>query len=69
MIFFLNEMGKLILGFCQDMVVVQTLPMLVSIPGSGGSESGALDVGCGSRHTVVLTKDNHLWAFGEGSMI
>lgn len=51
-----------------DLVVVQTLPMLVSIPvprgGSGDSESGALDVGCGSRHTVVLTKDNHLWAFG-----
>ena len=49
------------------MVVVQTLPMLVSIPGirSGDSESGALDVGCGSRHTVVLTKDNHLWAFGK----
>ena len=51
----------------QDMVVVQTLPMLVSIPGSriSSSESSASDVSCGSRHTVVLTKDNHLWAFGE----
>jgi alpha-tubulin suppressor-like RCC1 family protein len=50
-------------------VVVQTLPMLVSIPasrnGCGEGESGALDVGCGSRHTVVLTKDNNLWAFGK----
>jgi len=45
--------------------------MLVSIPASRGandeSESGALDVGCGSRHTVVLTKDNNLWAFGNFS--
>ena len=58
-----------------DLVVVQTLPMLVSIPaasssgvsrnGTGSDDSrAAVDVGCGSRHTVVLTKDNHLWAFG-----
>ena len=41
--------------------------MLVTIPGSGGKDdatSHAVDVSCGSRHTVVLTKANLLWAFG-----
>ena len=41
--------------------------MLVTIPGSGGKDdatSHAVDVSCGSRHTVVLTKANVLWAFG-----
>ena len=47
-----------------DMVVVQALPMLVTIPGGKDEGSLALDVSCGSRHTVVLTKANILWAFG-----
>ena len=47
-----------------DMVVVQALPMLVTIPGGKDEGSLALDVSCGSRHTVVLTKANVLWAFG-----
>ena len=47
-----------------DLVVVQALPMLVTIPGGKDEGSQALDVSCGSRHTVVLTKANVLWAFG-----
>lgn len=59
-----------------DLVVVQCLPMLVSLPASNSTGSGktadnndsdhtrAADVGCGSRHTVVLTKTNQLWTFG-----
>ena len=47
-----------------DMVVVQALPMLVTVPGGKDEGSLALDVSCGSRHTVVLTKANILWAFG-----
>lgn len=51
-----------------DQVVVQALPMLVTIPNknndSHSEESRAVDVSCGSRHTVVLTKGNILWAFG-----
>lgn len=50
-----------------DQIVVQALPMLVAIPGSGGKEdatSHAVGVSCGSRHTVILTKANVLWAFG-----
>jgi hypothetical protein len=49
-----------------DLVVVQALPMLVTIP-SGKSQddaSQAVDASCGSRHTVILTKANVLWAFG-----
>merc|ERR1712200_233404 len=36
-----------------DQIVVQALPMLVTIPGSGGKDdatSHAVDVSCGSRH-------------------
>jgi len=65
-----------------DLVVVQCLPMLVSLPspnnhgssgfsnlgknmkGSESDSTRALDVACGSRHTVVLTKSNQLWTFG-----
>lgn len=47
-----------------DLVVVQALPMLVTIPGGKDEGSQAIDVSCGSRHTVVLTKANVLWAFG-----
>ncbi len=46
-----------------DLVVVQSLPMLVTI-GSGDKEAKVVDVGCGSRHTVVLTAGNELWGFG-----
>jgi len=66
-------------GDTTDLVTVQSLPMLVSLPASSASASGgknsssaagsssearALDVDCGSRHTVVLTKGGELWAFG-----
>ena len=44
--------------------MVQALPMLVTVPGGKDEGSQALDVSCGSRHTVVLTKANVLWAFG-----
>ncbi|TRY75321.1 hypothetical protein TCAL_00742 [Tigriopus californicus] len=47
-----------------DLVVVQNIPMLVQIPGKSGEECQALDVSCGSRHTVVLTSGNQLWGFG-----
>lgn len=48
-----------------DQIVVQALPMLVAIPGGkDDATSQAIDVSCGSRHTVVLTKANILWAFG-----
>merc|ERR1711874_496332 len=60
-----------------DLVVVQSLPMLVSLPTSNNMTSGckltasgepdhtrAVDVACGSRHTVVLAKNDQLWAFG-----
>ena len=41
-----------------DSVVVQNLPMLVSLPNK------VVDVACGSRHTVVLTDEASLWSFG-----
>jgi len=47
-----------------DYVMVQSLPMLVQVPGKTSSESAVVDVGCGSRHTVCLTKGNNLWSFG-----
>ena len=47
-------------GDSVDLITVQSLPMLVSLP----SDSRADQVGCGSRHTVVLTKNYQLWAFG-----
>ena len=50
-----------------DLVVVQSLPMLVQIPANSSSsqkESKVVDVGCGSRHTIVLTAGNELWGFG-----
>ena len=52
-----------------ETVVVQSVPMLVQIPfvnSSNNSEKGCgiIDVGCGSRHTVVLTSGNQLWGFG-----
>ena len=31
---------------------------------SDSDHTRAADVGCGSRHTVVLTKTNQLWTFG-----
>lgn len=35
------------------------------IAGNGESDhTRAVDVACGSRHTVVLTKNNQLWTFG-----
>ena len=43
-----------------DLIMVQNVPMLVSIP----NDAKAVDVACGSRHTVVLTEDNQLWSFG-----
>jgi len=60
-------------GDTTDLITVQSLPMLVSLPSaSNGSkdpaaaESGVADVDCGSRHTVVLTRGvpEQLWAFG-----
>jgi len=47
-----------------DCVMVQSLPMLVSISGKTAAESAVIDVGCGSRHTVCLTQGNNLWSFG-----
>lgn len=47
-----------------DLVMVQPLPMLVQIPGKSPEECVVTDVGCGSRHTVCLTKAGQLWAFG-----
>jgi len=47
-----------------DLVMVQSLPMLVQITGKSPEESLVTDVGCGSRHTVCLTKGGALWAFG-----
>jgi len=47
-----------------DYVMVQSLPMLVQVPGKTSSESAVVDVGCGSRHTVCLTQGNNLWSFG-----
>jgi len=47
-----------------DLVMVQPLPMLVTISGKTPAESAVVDVGCGSRHTVALTQGGHLWAFG-----
>ena len=41
--------------------MVQSVPMLVQIPEDQGK---VLDVGCGSRHTIVLTEGNGLWGFG-----
>eukprot|EP00095_Tigriopus_kingsejongensis_P002317 maker-scaffold347_size200506-snap-gene-0.24 protein:Tk02317 transcript:maker-scaffold347_size200506-snap-gene-0.24-mRNA-1 annotation:"rcc1 domain-containing protein 1" len=47
-----------------DLVVVQNVPMLVQIPAKSGEEAKAMEVSCGSRHTVVLTQGNQLWGFG-----
>jgi len=47
-----------------DCVMVQPLPMLVTISGKTAAESAVIDVGCGSRHTVCLTQGNNLWSFG-----
>jgi len=54
-------------GDTTDLITVQSLPMLVSLPTPAtGASSGVADVDCGSRHTVVLTKGvpEQLWAFG-----
>ena len=52
-------------GDSSDLVTVQSLPMLVSLPSSATSgDLHIADVGCGSRHTVVLTRNNQLWSFG-----
>merc|ERR1719268_409929 len=47
-----------------DIVTLQPTPMLVSIGGKTEAESAVVDVSCGSRHTVCLTKGDVLWAFG-----
>jgi len=47
-----------------DLVMVQPLPMLVQITGKSPEDCLVTDVGCGSRHTVCLTKTGGLWAFG-----
>jgi len=47
-----------------DLVMVQPLPMLVQIMGKSPEDCLVTDVGCGSRHTVCLTKTGGLWAFG-----
>jgi len=47
-----------------DCVMVQPLPMLVTISGKTAAECAVIDVGCGSRHTVCLTQGNNLWSFG-----
>lgn len=47
-----------------DIVTLQPTPMLVSIGGKNESECAVVDVNCGSRHTVCLTKGNVLWSFG-----
>jgi len=47
-----------------DCVMVQPLPVLVSISGKTAAECAVTDVGCGSRHTVCLTQGNILWSFG-----
>lgn len=44
-----------------DLVVVQSVPMLVQV---GGQDEKILGVACGSRHTMVLTQGNQLWGFG-----
>lgn len=60
-------------GDTTDLITVQSLPMLVSIPSASvasstdpSAASGVADVDCGSRHTVVLTRGSpqQLWAFG-----
>ena len=62
-----------------DIVTVQPLPMLVTIGwvvsrvwfplmsvcrGKTEAECEVVDVGCGSRHTVCLTRSQQLWSFG-----
>jgi len=47
-----------------DIVTLQPTPMLVSIGGKTEAECAVVDVSCGSRHTVCLTKGDVLWAFG-----
>ena len=47
-----------------DIVTVQPTPMLVSIGGKNEADNEVVDVSCGSRHTVCLSKSNVLWSFG-----
>jgi len=47
-----------------DIVTVQPTPMLVSIGAKNEADNEVLDVSCGSRHTVCLSKSNVLWSFG-----
>jgi len=47
-----------------DIVTVQPTPMLVSIGGKSEADNEVIDVSCGSRHTVCLSKSNALWSFG-----
>merc|ERR1719225_2171147 len=47
-----------------DMVTIQPSPMLVSIGGKTEADNEVVDVSCGSRHTVCLSKSNVLWSFG-----
>ncbi|CAB4064383.1 unnamed protein product [Lepeophtheirus salmonis] len=47
-----------------DIIVVQPTPVLVTFPRKDNEEIRVLAVSCGSRHTVVLTEGNALWAFG-----
>jgi len=47
-----------------DIVTVQPTPMLVTIGAKNEADNEVLDVSCGSRHTVCLSKSNVLWSFG-----
>jgi len=47
-----------------DIVTVQPTPMLVSIGAKNEADNDVVNVSCGSRHTVCLSKSNVLWSFG-----
>eukprot|EP00096_Caligus_rogercresseyi_P012781 TRINITY_DN5466_c0_g1_i1.p1 TRINITY_DN5466_c0_g1~~TRINITY_DN5466_c0_g1_i1.p1 ORF type:complete len:438 (-),score=131.67 TRINITY_DN5466_c0_g1_i1:192-1505(-) len=47
-----------------DLVVVQSTPLLVNLPTRDSEEILVKEVSCGSRHTVILSESNELWAFG-----
>jgi len=47
-----------------EYIMVQPVPLLITISGKNNSEASVLDVGCGSRHTVCLTEGNQVWSFG-----
>jgi len=47
-----------------EYIMVQSVPLLITISGKNNTEASVLDVGCGSRHTVCLTEGNQVWSFG-----